>query len=94
MFLVLWHLLLLSLFLSLSILVDERIHTQVRPLRGVNYVVFSAAAPEHAPMRIENATVADSIRVTQRGTQLWRECAPMTEQVRLPVCVCVQKTIG
>jgi hypothetical protein len=66
-------------------LVDERIHTQVRPLRGVNYVVFSAAAPEHAPMRIENATVADSIRVTQRGTQLWRECAPMTEQVR--VCV-------
>jgi hypothetical protein len=55
----------------------------VRPLNGVNYVVFSAAAPEHAPMRIENATVADAIRVTQRGTQLWRECAPMTEQVRV-----------
>ncbi len=43
-------------------------------------------------MRIENATVADSIRVTQRGTQLWRECAPMTEQVRLHVCL--QKYIG
>jgi hypothetical protein len=55
------------------------VRVEVRPIDGVNYVIFSDADPEFPPIRVENRTVSETVRFAQRGTQPWQVLSPMQD---------------